>query len=140
MQNRVFFPQTALDQWIVDEAIELKGTELVVLAEGRRYQLSEAVRIVAEVSGSPDSHDLVGRVKPRPFLTGLRAEILETSMIVGDNAYEVVQGWIGTPMGTFADHLASPVRAKARAASKQPAKGDPKSEEELLARLAGESP
>jgi len=135
MQNRVFFPQTALDQWVVDEAIELKGSELTILGEGRRYHTSEAVRIVAEVTGTPDPHELVGRVKPKPFLEGLKAEILETSMIVGDNAYEVVPGWIGAPLGTFADHLASPGRVKARAAAKSPGPEDPKSDEELLGRL-----
>ena len=139
MQNRVFFPQAALDQWIVDEAIELKGTELVVLAEGRRYQLSEAVRVLAEVSGTPDPHELVGRVKPKPFLDGLNAEILETSMIVGDNAYEVVPGWFGLPVGSFIDHMASPARAKARAAAKNQAP-DPQSDEELLLRLVKGAP
>jgi hypothetical protein len=139
MQNRVFFPQAALDQWVVDEAIELKEGELVILSEGRRYQVLEAIRIVAEVSGTPDPHELVGRVKPRLFLDGLNAEILETSMIIGDNAYEVVPGWVGTPVGTFLDHLASPARAKARASAKSPPRDDPKSEEELLARLVAPS-
>lgn len=134
MQNRVFFPQVALDQWIVEEAIELKGTELTIVAEGRRYQLSEAVHVVAEVTGAPDPHDLVGRVKPKPFLEGLEAELLENSMIVGDNAYDVVPGWVGTPMGSFVDHMASPARVKARAASKATGR-DPKTEEELLQRL-----
>jgi hypothetical protein len=99
MENRYFFPQTALDQWIVDERIELKDGELTVLAAGRRYKLSEAVHVVREVTGVGDSRELVGRVKARGKLEQLGAEIVEGSMLLGDAAYDVEPGWIGTPLG-----------------------------------------
>ena len=54
MQNRVFFPQTAVDQWGIDGKIDLVGNELILLAEGRRYKVEEAVRIVTEVTGAND--------------------------------------------------------------------------------------
>src|ERR1019366_9937982 len=44
MENRVFFPQAALDEWIVDGTVELNTGVLTILSEGRRYQLLEAVR------------------------------------------------------------------------------------------------
>ncbi len=44
MQNRVFFPQAALDQWLADGTVDLRGTELTILAEARRYRIVEAVR------------------------------------------------------------------------------------------------
>ena len=37
-------------------------------------------------------------------------EILENSMILGDNAYDVVQGWTGLPVGSFDEHFASAAR------------------------------
>src|SRR5690606_21160193 len=97
MQNRVFFPQLRLDQWGVEGKIDLTGTELVVLAEGRRYAIEESVRVVAEVTGANDPHKLVGKVRPKSGLDEMGAEILENSMILGDNAYDVVPGWAGTP-------------------------------------------
>lgn len=130
MQNRVFFPQAALDQWLADGTVDLRGTELTIVAEARRYRLAEAVRVVAEVTGADDAQGLVGRVKAKTQLEEKGAELLESSMIIGDNAYDVVPGWLGTPVGTFDEHVASAERAQARAGG---AGEDPRSDEDLLA-------
>ena len=63
--------------------------------------------VVAEVTGTPDSFELVGKVKSKNFLHELGAEVLDQSMIIGDNAYDIVPGFLGTPMGSFAEHRAS---------------------------------
>ena len=137
MQNRVFFPQEALDQWMLDGTIDLKGQELTIMAEARRYRIADAVRVIREVSGSPDVNELVGRVKSKGFLLELGAELLESSMILGDNAYDVVQGWTGTPLGSFDEHVTSAERAKARMqnADNKFQPEEPKTEEQLLARF-----
>jgi hypothetical protein len=134
MQNRLFFPQDALDQWIVDEAVELSANELTLLADARRYRIAEAVHVKREVTGAPDPHELVGKVKSRAFLLELGAEIVEGSMLVGDNAYDVVTGWMGSPVGTLEEHLGSAARKKAREA-RGASKADPATEEELLTRF-----
>jgi hypothetical protein len=134
MRNRVFFPQECLDQWSVEGKIELTPTELVVLSEGRRYEIREVVRVVVEVTGAKDPHDFVGKVKAKADLEALGAEILENSMIIGDNAYDVVEGWAGTPVTTFADHLLSPERMTARGGRTDIGSG-PKSDEEMLRRF-----
>lgn len=104
MKNRVFFPQTALDQWIAEDRIDLRNDELTIKAENRKYRIIEAVRILAEVTGQPDVNELVGKVKSHAFLSELGAEILESSVILGDNAYDAVPGFVGAPVGSFADH------------------------------------
>ena len=104
--NRAFFPQRALDAWLAEAKIEFTGRELVIRAAQRRYQVVEAARIIQEVSGQEDIYDLVGHVKSVTFLTELGAEILESSMLLGDNAYEVVPGFMGVPLGTLGDYLA----------------------------------
>jgi hypothetical protein len=134
MQNRVFFPQTAIDQWGVDGAIDLTASELILLADGRRYKIEEAVHVVAEVTGANDAQGLVGKVKAKAALDALGAEIMENSMIVGDNAYDIVPGWAGAPQAPFAEHIASAERAKARGGA--PEANPPRSEEELLQRFA----
>ena len=113
MRNRVFFPQTSLDEWLGENRADIKGEELTLRSEGRRYRIIEAVRVMSEVTGADDPHELLGRVKTRAFLTELGAELLESSMILGDNAYDVVQGFIGAPIGTFADYLKSTPGVKA---------------------------
>ena len=134
MQNRVFFPQAALDQWIVDGSIDLSGSELTILEEGRKYRLAEAVHVVREVTGAGDPHELVGRVKSVQYLMELGAELVESSMILGENAYDVVPGWLGSPIGTFAEHVASPARTSARMKRTAPVE-EPRTDEDLLARF-----
>ena len=135
MENRVFFPQAALDHWMVDGTVDLQQSELTILAEGRSYRLTEAVRVMREVSGGGDPYELVGRVKPRAYLDELGAEIVEGSMLLGDEAYDVEPGWLAAPVGSLALHLASEARMKARAGAdadpNQP-QGSPMTEEDLL--------
>jgi hypothetical protein len=134
MQNRVFFPQSAVDQWGIDGKIDLVAGELILLAEGRRYKVEESVRIVTEVTGANDDRKIIGKVKPKRALDEIGAELLENSMILGDNAYDVVPGWSGVPTCSFADHLLSPERMKARGDRTDIGTG-PKSDEELLQRF-----
>jgi hypothetical protein len=133
MQNRVFFPQAALDVWLTDGTVDLRGDELSIVAEGRRYRLTEAVRIVNEVTGSPDGNDLLGRVKPKTFLDERKAELMESSLLLGDNAYDVIPGWLGEPIGTFDEHVAS---LKKHPTSRRPGplpEREPETDEDLLA-------
>ncbi len=136
MRNRVFFPQACLDQWGVEGKIELTPTELVILAEGRRYEITEVVHVVVEVTGAPDPHGIVGKVKAKTELENIGAEILENSMIIGDNAYDVVPGWAGAPVTPFEDHLLSPERMTARSGRTDIGAG-PASDEDMLVRFAG---
>ncbi len=105
MNNRVFFPQDVLDEWIVDGRIELSGGELTITAEMRVFRVAEAVHILGEVTGAEDVHELVGRVKSRAFLGELGAEVLQGSMLIGDNAYDVVEGFMGAAVLPYSEHL-----------------------------------
>jgi hypothetical protein len=132
MKNRVFFPQASLDDWIATDRVDLKNDELLIKTEGRRYKIIEAIRVLREVTGAPDLHEVLGRVKTRAFLTELGAEILEKSMIIGDNAYDVVPGFIGAPVGTFAEHKKTAPSSAASSSST--------SDEELLAAFLTSKP
>ena len=127
MRNRVFFPQTALDHWLHDSVIDLTENEMVVRGEGRKYRIVEAVRVMAELSGGQDVYELVGKVKTIAYLTELGAELLDTSMMIGELAYDVIPGFVGSPIGSFAEHRA------ASGSSSAPDSG-PQSDEELLSR------
>jgi hypothetical protein len=103
-KNRVFFPQEALDRWLLDGRVEISGSELTIPNERRRYRLVEAVRIVSEDGSHTDPDELVGKVKTVLYLSELGAELLGDSMVLGDNAYRVVPGWLGSPVGTLEQH------------------------------------
>ena len=109
---------------------------LVLLAEGRRYAVTEVVHVLAEVTGAEDPHGILGKVKPKPDLETIGAEIYENSMLIGDHAYEVQPGWAGLPISTFADHLQSPERTAARSGRTESGAA-PSSDEDMLERFAG---
>ena len=94
-RNRVFFPQEALDGWIEEGRIALVGDELTASPEARHFALESAVRITAEVASGEDANGLVGKVKTLEQLAALGAEHAPGSLIFGDNAYEVVDGFLG---------------------------------------------
>lgn len=128
MQNRIFFPQAALDHWVVEGQVELAGNQLTIVGEDRRYRIAEAVHVLKEVSGMADTNEVVGKVKSRVYFEELGAEILEESMIIGENAYEVKTGWLGAPTVSLAEHV------RERQESGQ-FTDEPKTDEDLLARF-----
>ena len=95
--NRVFFPQQALDTWLEQGRIALVGDELTITPEGRRFSLTAAVRFMAEVAENGDSLGLVGRIKTMAQVEALAGEHCPGSVIIGDSAYEVVDGFLGEP-------------------------------------------
>ncbi|HHH11173.1 MAG TPA: hypothetical protein ENK23_03770 [Sorangium sp.] len=104
MTNSVFFPQDALDILIALERADLDGEELVLTDSGLRYQVTEAVRVLREVTTGDDPRDLCGRVRQRALLTDdLGAELLGDSMLVEDSAYDIVTGFLCTPSNDIED-------------------------------------
>lgn len=99
--NRVFFPQAVLDGWIAEDRVDLAGEELLLKDEGRKFKILEAMHVLREVAGGGDANKLVGKVKTRDQLLSMNAEVLEGSMILGDDAYDVAPGFVGEPIGAF---------------------------------------
>jgi hypothetical protein len=97
--NRVFFPQALLDAWIADERVEITGTELLLRDEGRRYAIREGFHVLRDAAGGGDAKQLLGKVKTKDQLDSIGAEVFEASMILGDDAYDVVPGFVGEPVG-----------------------------------------
>ena len=99
-KNRVFFPQAALDQWISDGKVDLTGDELTIKAEARRYRITEAARVVLECHRPPRRERARRQGEDASSICpSLGAEILEDSMVLGDNAYDVVPGFLAAPVG-----------------------------------------
>ncbi|MGA2449694.1 MAG: hypothetical protein ABTD50_13500 [Polyangiaceae bacterium] len=133
MVVRFFVPQTSLDAWVSAAAADVQDDCLLIAAEARQYLLTEAVHVLREVGGAGDGHELVGRVKSRVSLEEQGAEIVETSMLLGEFAYDVEPGWLAIPDGDFDEHMRSTRREEAR--SRHPGTA-PTSDEDLLSRLA----
>lgn len=119
-KSRLFFPQDVVHRWFAIGEAEMTGAELWIRSERRRYRVVEAVRVVREVSGAPDPFEMAGCVKSFRFVNELGAELLGDSMIIGDNAYETVMGWLATPLAPQSPRDTGP------------------NDEQLLARFLGE--
>ncbi len=133
MDNRIFFPLDSVEEWANEGKVEVSGTELVVVADARRYRLEDAAHVLREVSGTDCPRGLPGKVKSKAVLEEWGAELYDTSMVLGDNAYDVVQGWMGTPASSFAEHRRSTEAETARK-SRPDHEPTPENDEVILAR------
>ena len=133
MENRIFFPLDSVEEWANEGKVEVKGSELVVIADMRRYRLEDAAHVLREVTGSECPRGLPGKVKSKTVLEEWGAELYDTSMVLGDNAYDVVQGWMGTPASSFAEHRRSTEAEMARK-SRPDDEPTPENDEAILAR------
>ncbi len=97
--NRVFMSGALLDRWIAAGRVEFDGRELRVTDDAARFLVEEAAHVVAEVSGSGDTHGLLGAVQPLSVLAALGAEVLHRSMVIGELAYDVIPGYLLSPVG-----------------------------------------
>lgn len=93
--SRIFLSQESLDAWIGEGRADIQGDVLIDKQAGRRFQLREGVRFLAEVSGGEDAGALVGCVKDMEQLATLGGEQMSDSVILGELAYEVQQGFVG---------------------------------------------
>lgn len=97
-QARVFAPQEALESWLTTGRAEVEGDLLTL--DGERFRAVPSVRFLAEVAGGGDRMKLVGLVKSNAQLDALGAEHSGSSVVLGDDAYEVVEGYSITPQRT----------------------------------------
>ena len=108
MQHRLFVSQETLDRWLTDAKVEVDGEVLTLLADQRRFTLSGALHFLEELTGAEDPNELIGRVHSLEKVAELGGEHYADSVILGDLAYQVVEGFLGTPVLAAADDVTSP--------------------------------
>lgn len=133
--SRLFIAQDALDVWVAEGRGEVVLDELTDHTSKRRFRLREGVRFVAEVTGAPDAHNLVGKVKDLEQLAALEGEHLADSVIIGDNAYQVQQGFVGVPVGAEASVGARPPSVTPLLAPQAPPDVNPGAQRQTIAAL-----
>jgi len=114
----VFIAQSTLQQWADAGKVRLEDTTLHLLKEGRSVLLKPAVRFTKLTVGDEDPHSLLGKVKTDDQLRDMGAEHYMDSVIHGDTAYEVVEGFMGDLQ---APPAAQPTSTPPAAASAVPA-------------------
>lgn len=90
---KLFLPQKTLEEWALDDKADLAEGRLVVKDGKSTHPVTPAVHFLKVVSGD-DVNGLLGRVKTSDQLAALSAEQFSDSCIVGEAAYEVVEGFV----------------------------------------------
>lgn len=94
---RLFLSQQRLDEWVEQERVSLDGDTLE-LTTGKTYRLVAAVLFEMVEGGDSDTCDMLGKVKTKEQLVEINAEQYSTSVILGDLAYRVIEGFVGLPI------------------------------------------
>jgi hypothetical protein len=106
-----------LDSWAEQGKIDFVGNVMTLLVgegKGRSYALDPAVRFLSLLGAETDPHQLLRKVKSLAQLKELGGEAVDASVILGDVAYEVEQGFL-------AEVSALQAAASARAEAPRPA-------------------
>ena len=90
---KLFLPHKTLEDWMVSEKADLQDGKLLVTEGKASFSVAAGVHFAKLVSGE-DTHGLLGRVKTTAQLAALNAEHFQDSCIVGEAAYEVVEGYV----------------------------------------------
>ncbi|MGZ6124888.1 MAG: hypothetical protein ACXWLR_08000 [Myxococcales bacterium] len=116
MADYLFVPQSVLDKWSEQGRIQVDGNVLTILGEQKSFALTSAVRFIKMEAGD-DNAGLLAKVKTTDALKQMGAEHYMESVLLGESAYQVQQGFLAD---------ANALRRAAAASQPQPSTaGDP---------------
>ena len=93
MADYLFVPQSVLDKWSEQGRIQVEGNVLTILGEKKDFTLTSAVRFLKMEAGD-DTAGLLQKVKTTAALKQMGAEHYMESVILGEVAYQVQQGFL----------------------------------------------
>ena len=95
MARTYFVSQKQLDKWLDSGTAEL-GTDTMSFRLDRQYQvrMSPAMYFVRIVSSPNDTRKMTGKVLELDALKKMGAESLGGSIVLGDDAYDVEEGFL----------------------------------------------
>ena len=90
---RLFLPEATLEEWAADGRADLKDGKLFIDSSHPPLGVAPAVHFLRLVSGR-DAKQLLSKVKTTAQLEQIGAEQMSDSVIVGEDAYQVVSGYV----------------------------------------------
>ena len=101
---KLFLPQNLLEEWALSEKADLREGSLFVPAENATFPLEGAVHFTSLASGD-DDQKLLSKVKTHAQLAELSGEHMMGSVLLGETAYEVEDGFVvQVPDAAVASH------------------------------------
>jgi hypothetical protein len=96
---RIFFiAQHTLFKWQDENKVEFEGSVMRVTSTARSFKLTDAFRFIKVETGDKDTSGLLGKVKTEYQLERMGAERYCDSVLVGDTAYKVEEGFIANAL------------------------------------------
>jgi hypothetical protein len=93
MADYLFVPQSVLDRWSEQGRIQVDGNVLTILGENKNFALTQAVRFIKMEAGEDEAR-LLQKVKTTDALKQMGAEHYMESVLLGESAYQVQQGFL----------------------------------------------
>jgi hypothetical protein len=144
MADYLFVPQSVLAKWSEQGRIAVDGNVLTILGDNKHFALTSAVRFLKMEAGDDDA-GLLQKVKTTDALKQMGAEHYMESVILGESAYQVQQGFLADANALRRAAAASQPAPKKGAAPAPPAgasppaapatEGDKSGEPDLLAQF-----
>jgi len=135
MADYLFVPQNVLDKWSDKGRVELKGHVLTLVREKKSFQLTTAVRFVKMEAGE-DLKGLLQKVKTLDALKQMGAEHYRESVILGESAYQVQQGFLADANALRrAAGVSQPAGDKKAAGAEKHRQDEKDGEQDLLAQF-----
>ena len=126
MADYLFVPQSVLDKWSEQGRIEVDGNVLTILGERKSFALTSAVRFIKMEAGD-DNAGLLAKVKTTDALKQMGAEHYMESVILGESAYQVQQGFLADANALRRAAAASQPQQPEDAAAAKPGAANPAS-------------
>jgi hypothetical protein len=92
---RLYISQKRIDAWSAENRIDVKGDIMTLVEHKRSFTIRPAARFLKVSGGEEDPHDLVGKVKAATEIADMGADHMADSVIVGETAYDVENGFVG---------------------------------------------
>jgi hypothetical protein len=138
MADYLFVPQSVLDKWSDKGRVEVEGHVLTLLREKKSFQLTPAVRFIKMEAGADDKK-LLQKVKTLDALKQMGAEHYQESVILGESAYQVQQGFLADAnalrRAAGVAQSGKPGEKPGAPAGAQKAQADKEGEQDLLAQF-----
>jgi hypothetical protein len=96
-----FVPDSALEEWIRTGAAAREGARLT-LSDGRKYVLTDGLRILGRRNGESDPYGLTGRILALRALLRRGALLSADGVRLGASIYDVEFGLIAEPLSAVA--------------------------------------
>lgn len=95
---RLYISQDRLTAWMSEDRVKVEADLMTLLPDGRAFRIKPALHFLRVAAGGEDPNGLLGKVKTVKMIKEQGGEHLQESVILGETAYDVQEGFLGEPV------------------------------------------